>query len=223
MGITTLPPEIVQAIISFLDLDNIKALRLGSRDLAAITLGPRFLGFIREPTLDVSLNSLRSLHALACNSVLRGRVHNLTLLSTVFDCSEQERKLKEGIYWADESEDEFSEPVRKEYSQEELSLFQSQVDWVKEQEKNRQEESVDEMTSLLQSIFTRFGHLEAIILDAVIMKGHGLKDPYGSRPLWVPLCARASTVFNMILTSIDAALIPLTRPSKLFTKAADPL
>ncbi|KAB8229017.1 uncharacterized protein BDW43DRAFT_322440 [Aspergillus alliaceus] len=89
------PPGIFETILTYLDLDSVKA-RPTTQKLAEKCIGPRFLGFIQQPILDVSPQSLRSLHTLACNPALNKTIYSLTLLATSLDSSELEKNVKSG-------------------------------------------------------------------------------------------------------------------------------
>jgi hypothetical protein len=47
MDYIILPPEVFETILTYLDLDSVKALRLTDRKLAEMCIGPRFLGSIQ--------------------------------------------------------------------------------------------------------------------------------------------------------------------------------
>ncbi|PYH31617.1 uncharacterized protein BO87DRAFT_418092 [Aspergillus neoniger CBS 115656] len=97
-GFSSLPTEIFETLLSYLDLDSIKVLRLTSGSLARRCIGPRFLESIQQPVLDVSLENLRSLLALSRNHELSKKITTLTLLATIMDISGLEQDIKNGWY-----------------------------------------------------------------------------------------------------------------------------
>ncbi|PLB53589.1 hypothetical protein P170DRAFT_451648 [Aspergillus steynii IBT 23096] len=96
MAWITLPPEVFEIILTYLDLDSVKALRLTSRQLAQSCIGPHFLRCIQQPVFDVSSSNLRSLRALACNPALSKVIHSLTFIATSLDSSELEKIVESG-------------------------------------------------------------------------------------------------------------------------------
>ena len=80
MALVKVPLELFEKILTFLDIDSIKALRLSGKSGAEMSLGPRFLNSIQQPScLAFSVEALCSLNALASNSELSKAVHSLTL------------------------------------------------------------------------------------------------------------------------------------------------
>ncbi|KAE8387074.1 hypothetical protein BDV23DRAFT_195997 [Aspergillus alliaceus] len=73
------PPGIFETILTYLDLDSVKA-RLTTQKLAEKCIGPP---------------SLRSLHTLACNPALNKMIYSLTLLATSLDSEQQEARANE--------------------------------------------------------------------------------------------------------------------------------
>lgn len=93
LNLDRLPPEVVERIIQYVDLDTIKSLRLTSRVLGERCLGPRFKSFLKRQTTDLTKRSLQSLCALASHPTLRPVVKNLTIMATVYDTFEVQRIL----------------------------------------------------------------------------------------------------------------------------------
>jgi hypothetical protein len=198
---TTLPPELFEIIITYLDLDEVKALRLTARKFAEKCIGPRFLGSIEQPTLDVSLHNLRSLYALACNPPLSNKIYSLTLLATSLDSSELEKNVKSGKYTVHTARGPFFEAVTTPYTPEELSSAKSDLDWFEEQRKARANESSEEMLELLQLLLKGFGKLDSIHLDGAFIRGREQRVST-SQGKWYPLWMRASSIFSLVVTAL---------------------
>ncbi|OGM46189.1 hypothetical protein ABOM_004866 [Aspergillus bombycis] len=201
MDCQMLPLEVFETILTYLDLDSVKALRLTNRGLAGKCIGPRFLATIQQPIFEVSLENLRSFHALACSPSLSKRIHSLTLLATSLDSSELEKNVKCGQYAARSLNGPFFESSTIDYSPEELSKAISDLGWLREQQQARANESSSEMVKLLQLALEGFSKLDSIHLDAAFMLGRTNRESadYGE---WHPLWMRASHVFSVLLTAI---------------------
>lgn len=210
MNWTTLPLEILETILTYLDLDDIKALRLASRLLAGKCVGPRFLGFIQQPTLDLSQHNVCSLYALACNPELGKTIHTLTFVATGFDSSELEETLKEGKRIVRESNGPFVTMEKVPCSPEHLSAIQSQVDWLAEQRNARNSEQWDDMISVLAAALKRFGNLAAIQLDGAIIRGGGQREST-ENGAWHPLWIRASQVFYLVISAVGRSGVSVKR------------
>lgn len=198
---TTLPPELFETILTYLDLDSVKALRLTDRKFAEKCIGPRFSSFIQQPILDVSSQNLRSLHALACNPALSKMVHSLTLLATSLDSSEAEKNVKSGKYTVRRTHGPMFESLTTTYTPEELSNAKSNLKWLKKQQKARAKESSSEMIRLLEGVLTGFCGLHSIKLDSAFLIGptERASAPQGK---WHPLWIRASHVFYLVMTAM---------------------
>jgi hypothetical protein len=201
MDWTTLPAEVFEIILTYLDLDTVKALRLTDRKLAEKCIGPRFLGSIQQPTFDVSPQNLRSLYALACNPAISKMVYSLTFLATSLDSSELEKNVKSGKYIVRESHGPFFTATDVAYSPEELLNAKSELNWLKEQQELRSSESSSEMIELLQLALKGFGELDFIHLHGAVIMGRTQRGS-ARHGEWHPLWMRASHVFSLVVTAI---------------------
>ncbi|KAB8076119.1 hypothetical protein BDV29DRAFT_170807 [Aspergillus leporis] len=198
---TTLPPEIFETILTYLDIGTVKALRLTDRKLAEKCIGPRFLGSIQQPIFDVSSQNLRSLCALACNPALSKKIYSLTFLATSLDSSELEKNVKSGKHTVRLSRGPFFSATEITYSPEELSNAKSGLNWLRKQQKARANESSSEMTELLQLAFKRFSELDSIHLDGAVIIGRTQRGSAWNGE-WHPLWMRASHVFSLVVTAM---------------------
>ncbi|PYI20819.1 hypothetical protein BO99DRAFT_431283 [Aspergillus violaceofuscus CBS 115571] len=138
-GLYDLPPETFESTLTYLDLESIKALRLVDRKLAEKCIGPRFLRCIQQPVLDVSPQSLRSLHALARNPTLSKKIHSLTFLATTMELSELDKNIKSGKYVAQKL-NELGNVVSRtkvRFTPEELEKAKSDLRWLNEKQEAR--------------------------------------------------------------------------------------
>lgn len=198
---TTLPPELFETILTYLDLDSVKALRLTDRKFAEKCIGPRFSSFIQQPILDVSSQNLRSLHALACNPALSRMIHSLTFLATSLDSSEAEQNVNSGKHTVREVHGPMFTTTTASYTPEELSNVKSNLKWLKQQQKARAKESSSEMIELLRGVLTGFRGLHTIKLDSAFLIGPTERTS-ASQGQWHPLWIRASHVFSLVVTAL---------------------
>ncbi|KAJ5670444.1 uncharacterized protein N7477_005807 [Penicillium maclennaniae] len=201
MDWTTLPPEVFEIILTYLDLDTVKALRLTDRKLAEKCIGPRFLGSIQQPIFAVSSQNLHSLHALACNPALSNLIYSLTFLATSLDSSELEKNVKCGKRTVRQSHGHFITATRVAYSPEELSNVKSNLTWLRGQRRARANESSSEMIELLQLALKGFGELDSIHLDGAVIVGRTQREST-CNDQWHPLWMRASYVFSLVMTAM---------------------
>lgn len=80
-----LPAELFEAILSYLDLQSIKCLRLTSKSVASSCLGPTFLSYVATQHTDLSQLSLEHLQALTLHPVLGPVVKHVVVESVFFD------------------------------------------------------------------------------------------------------------------------------------------
>ncbi|KAE8151528.1 hypothetical protein BDV25DRAFT_128696 [Aspergillus avenaceus] len=209
---TELPIEIFESILGYLDLNSVKALRLADCKFAQRCLGPRYLSCIQQPTLDVSLHTLHSLCALSRNPILSQRVHSLTFMATSLDSYELEKNVNKGWYIVRKSHG--SGPMftatSVEYSPEELVQAKCDLDWLREQQNMRAQESPTEMIEILHTALNGFSRLESINLDGALLMGRARREcPANGR--WHPLWMRASHIFSFILTALVRSGLSLSR------------
>ncbi|KAJ5124314.1 uncharacterized protein N7515_008139 [Penicillium bovifimosum] len=198
---TTLPPEPFETILTYLDVDSVKALRLTDRRFAEKCVGPRFLSFIQQPILDVSSQNLRSLYALACNPALSKMIHSLTFLATSLDSSEAEKNVKSGNHTVRRNHGAMFETTTTPFTAEEFSNAKSNLKWLKQQQKARATESPSEMIELLEGVLTGFHGLHSIRLDGAALKGP-TERATASQGEWHSLWIRASHVFYLVVTAL---------------------
>lgn len=198
---TTISPELLETILTYLDLDSIKTLRLTNREFAEKCLGPRFLSFIQQPIVDVSTQNLRSLHALACNPALGKMIHSLTFLATSLDSSIAEKNVISGTHTVRRNHGPMFEATVTKFSPEELATAKSNLNWLKEQQKARANERISEMIELLQLALEGFPALHSIHLDSAFIIGPTERGS-ASQGNWHPLWMRASQVFFIVVTAM---------------------
>lgn len=201
MHLIILPGGVFERILTYVDLNGVKSLRLTNRKLAQMCIGPRFLNTIQQPTLDVSIHNLRALHALACNLTLSKMVHSLTFVATSLNSSELEKNLRSGTKTVQKMKGAIFSATNVPLSPEEISQSKFDLNWLKEQRKIRASESREEMAELLRSAMERFHKLDCIRLDAAAIIGCTQRTSTENGE-WHPLWMRASFVFSLVITAI---------------------
>lgn len=200
-GFSCLPTELFETLLSYLDVDSIKALRLTCNKLAKRCIGPRFLAFIHQPLLDVTSENIRSLLALARNPDLRKKIHSITLLATIMDISGLEQNVKDGYYIVMKVDGPRWKRVEVDYSPEEISTAKDDLIWLAEQKEARKNESPSELVNLLELVLKTFGELDAIHLDGAVVRGRKESRSLRSGE-WVSLWMRAAQVFSWVTRAL---------------------
>lgn len=85
-----LPPELLETILKYVDLDSMRSLRLTCHNLARDCLGPHFLSFVRDRKTDLSRESLAALHDLAVHPILGRAVRKVAIEAPVYGKTELE-------------------------------------------------------------------------------------------------------------------------------------
>ena len=209
-----IPPEVLERILTHLDVESIKRLRLVNRILSTNCIGPYFRSFIRQLTIDLTTESFAALDVLFSTPWLRYSIHTLTILATSFESSNAESKLAAGgrmVYDSDEDESDENESDYVQYSTEELTDIQSELDWLNTQKKARENESQDSIVDSLVLIFQRLKALNTIRLDAAIIVGPNSKESITAIRSPHPVWTRATQVHFMTMSAIVRSGISVSR------------
>lgn len=200
-----IPPEVLERILTHLDVESIKRLRLVNRSLSKNCIGPYFRSFI-QPTTDLTTHSLAT---LLSTPWLEHSIHTLTILATSFDSSTAESKLAAGGHEVYDSDEDDSDYVP--YSTEELANIQSELDWLNTQNKARENESQDSIVDSLVLIFRGLTSLNTIRLDAAIIVGPNSKESITAIRSPHPVWTRATQVHFMTMSAIVRSGISVSR------------
>ncbi|GLA28384.1 hypothetical protein M752DRAFT_300541 [Aspergillus phoenicis ATCC 13157] len=209
-GFSFLPTELFEALLSYLDVDSIKTLRLTSGKIAKRCLGPRFLACIQQPVLDVSSENLRSLIALGRNPDIRKKVNSLTFLATIMDISGLEKNIEDGYYIVEKFNGPGFRRVEVDYSPKELSDAKDDLIWLKKQKEAKENESPSELVGLLGHALKAFGELNAIHLDGAVIRGRKERRSL-KHGEWVSLWTRAAQVFSWVITALPQSQASVKR------------
>ncbi|PWY75303.1 hypothetical protein BO94DRAFT_524192 [Aspergillus sclerotioniger CBS 115572] len=202
-GLQYLPAIPFETVLTYVDLESIKALRLTNRTLAEKCIGPRFLKSIEHPTLDFSLQKIRNLLVLTRDHVISQKVRSLAFFATTIDSSRLEKSIISGKYIERVSFGfrQSYEKTKEVYTPEGLSNAKSDLIWLKEQEEARDKESSSETIQLLQLVFKRFENLQSIHLDGAVIYRRTDRG-YPSNGKWYSFWLRAWHVFTMVMTAM---------------------
>ncbi|KAL2013888.1 hypothetical protein VTN00DRAFT_1413 [Thermoascus crustaceus] len=177
LNLNHVPPEVVEKIIKYLDLNTIKSLRLTSKVFGERCLGPRFKSFLKQQTTDLTEQSLWSLCTLASHPELGPAVKNLTIMATVYDASKLERILSTKKRRIVESSGPFA---RKE-----------------EREALSNESVIDSLASALRLL----GRLDSVDLDATVVQGPNVTVSTATGE-WHPIWILASQVYCLTMSAV---------------------
>ncbi|KAK2761673.1 hypothetical protein FQN54_001501 [Arachnomyces sp. PD_36] len=199
-----LPSLVTDSIIEHLDLDDVKSLRLCCKELSERCLNPHFKHFCRHQKTDLTEDSLKSLRALALHPTLGPAVKNLTIVTTVYDTSELESTISTGERTEVKSLGMIVTSSTKECTDEELRAAQSDLNWIKAQQKGEQSDAV--ITESLVSVMKDLERLGSITLDAAVLEGRGSIIP-PTREKWQETWTRAHQVYRLAITAVARSSI----------------
>jgi len=157
-------------VLDNLDLPSLKTLRLTSKRMAEACIHHRFQGFIEHQTTDLGTKSLKSLAALAAHPLGRG-VKHVTVLAAVYDTTSVERILETKKIQQHQSNGIIHSRASRSATEEELSQFRSELEWVQENKRDQEETSEDTIADLLVGILQAFGVLNRVELEATPICG----------------------------------------------------
>ncbi|KAJ5818388.1 hypothetical protein N7474_003979 [Penicillium riverlandense] len=190
--LSNLPPECVEEIMEYLDLDALKALRLSSRELCIDSTGPRFKKFISCQTMEVTKIALMSFRELAVHP-LGAAVKNLKIMATVYDQTLQLKVLNT-------RENNTTDEVPP------LSQAQDDLAWLQSQQQGQDEVSYDEAVDHLAFCLGHFRTLDHIELDAVLVQGPStIMATDTGQTNWYPVWTRASRIYCMTMEAIASS------------------
>ncbi|KAK0621962.1 hypothetical protein B0T17DRAFT_535477 [Bombardia bombarda] len=162
-------------VLQNLSLSSLKNLRLTSKTLAAACNHHRFLRFIENQTTDLSTQSLQSLATLAAHPLGRG-VKHLTLLAAVYDKSWLERIVQTKLIPQNSSSGMIQLTTSSVATEEQISQYINELEWLKEKKKELEEASDDSITDSLVAILQKFEVLNCLKLEATVILRQGRKQ-----------------------------------------------
>lgn len=194
-----LPLEVLETILTYLDLASIKALRLVDRELSVRCLGPHFVRHVRAST-DLTRDNLASLDALGRNPVLRQHVHDLTIQAVYYAADEANVRLGRQPSPNDWREWEWTAPN-----------LESDVDWLEKQRAAQEELSSEEVINSLTGTLQRFKStsLKRITLDVSVVLGPGMRTNT-RHGVWLETWTTASKVYKMTMAAVARSGIDIT-------------
>ena len=194
-----LPSEVLENILTYLDLASIKALRLVHRELGVRCLGPHFVHHLRAST-DLTRDNLASLDALGQNPVLRQHIHELTILGVYYAADEANVRLGRQPSPNDWREWDWTAPN-----------LESDADWLEKQRAAQEELSSEDVTNLLAGTLQRFKStsLKRIRLDVSVVLGPSMRTNT-RHGVWLETWTTASKVYKMTLDAIAKSGIDIT-------------
>ncbi|RAL13443.1 uncharacterized protein BO97DRAFT_366979 [Aspergillus homomorphus CBS 101889] len=200
-GLHDLPQEIFEEVLTYLEIESLKTLRLVDRKLAEKCFGPRFLKCIQQPVLVISPQRLRSLHALACNPTLSKKVYSLTFLATPVRSPKSKGNVKPGPRMVQKPvQHRYMTRAKANYTRKELSDTNPDLLCPSEQQEARIPESPSGITNFLQPALKLFGNLHTISFDTGV--GGGRTETKPDPKKWKLLWVRASHILSWVLTAM---------------------
>lgn len=198
-----LPIEILEDILTYLDLDTIKSLRLSSRSFCQ-GCTYRFMQFCRAQSIDLTQPSLRSLQELLAHPTLGTAVKYLEIVATVYDQTTHRMIMKA---WENKQEDESARTMfnRNIYdpNQEDLSRAEAALAWLQTKQQLKDELSYQEAVKQLTECLRQARRLDRIELHAVVIQGPNQTATTDTGDTnWYPVWMQASRTYCTTMEAI---------------------
>ncbi|KAF2816123.1 uncharacterized protein BDZ99DRAFT_129374 [Mytilinidion resinicola] len=197
-----LPPEVVERIISSLDLASLKNLRLSCKDLSNTCIGPYFKSFFNTQSTDLTKGSLDKLNAIASHTQLGPAVKHVIVRAIIYDPSELECLLATKRKRITTRNGPFMSTTEPACTEEELQEAKSDLEWLRARIKESSNQPDDSTTSMLESAFRSFAKLDFIELDASVIQAPGKSVSTQATREWYAIWARATQVFDITTLAI---------------------
>ncbi|KAJ5815045.1 hypothetical protein N7474_006822 [Penicillium riverlandense] len=198
LTLSSLPPECVEEIMKYLDLDTLKALRLSSQNLCARCTGLRFKTFVSHQTVELTKLGLQSFRQLAVHPELGPAAKSLKIMATVYD---QTRQRKVIDTWGHNLPD--GSPTPSGCSREVLAEADINLAWLHAQQQRQDEWSYDEVVKSLATSLKHIGQLDRIDLEAILVQARDeTRNTENSRAKWYPVWMRAARVYCITIEAI---------------------
>ncbi|EAW11927.1 F-box domain protein [Aspergillus clavatus NRRL 1] len=211
MSITKIPMEILDLVLSDLDLTSIKALRLTSRSFSTTCMTQSFLDSLRQPETDLSEASLVRLDALASNPVLRQHCHTLVILAPYHDSAALEKIIAKGRETGvTDIDGSLFVPWSRECSKEELARAAREVAWLKGQHDAQQARSAADAIRTLAAILRRFATLDTIRLDAALRQSNSF-DLDSNNGSLLAMWAQASWAHDVTMAALARSRVSVRK------------
>ncbi|KAL8766890.1 MAG: hypothetical protein Q9209_006438 [Squamulea sp. 1 TL-2023] len=203
-SLRTLPAEVTEKIVEYLDLASICNLRLSCQEIANSCYGPHFKSYFKQQRTTLTSGSLQKLHQITSNPKLAPAVRTVAVIAVVYDASELDRMLSTKRRRVHEQQGVFSVTTEPAATQEELDEAQRSRDRLKSEREEQQEMRSDESdVQLLADALRNLGALDVLTVEAAIDQGNADKLVASSAPrAWHPIWIRGSQVYRIVMLAI---------------------
>ncbi|KAL9032320.1 MAG: hypothetical protein Q9180_006571, partial [Flavoplaca navasiana] len=196
--------EIVDRIISDLDITWICSLRLVCRSLGDRCCGQRYKAFFGQQDVDLTSYSLQRLCQIAAHPKFGPAVRVIAITAVVHDTSELERMLKTKRRRIHEQKGVFSITTEPQAGEDEIDEARRNLDRLTSEREEQQEMRRNESdVQLLADALRKFGALGVLTIEAAVDQGDKTQLISSSVAReWHPIWVRASQVFRIVLSAI---------------------
>jgi hypothetical protein len=211
--LSILPVEIVEEILSYLDLATIKALRLSSRAIHKDCTGFRFKHFLRQKSFPLTRSGLQYIQDIVTHPILGDAVKKLKIWAIVYDQTPHVKVIeswKKQQKQQKEHDDNDNPNLKLAEKDSELSQAEADLKWLQAQQELQDEISYDETVKEFSFCLGQIRRLDEIELDAVICQGPGNTMPTDvGKTNWYPVWMRASRNYCIAMEAMTLSKIQL--------------
>ncbi|KAJ5909097.1 hypothetical protein N7495_001779 [Penicillium taxi] len=194
LTLDALPPECLEDIVKYLDLNTIKALRISNHNLHVKCTGPRFKSFLHQYTIDLTRSSLLSFQDLIVHP-LGSAVKSLTIMALIYD---QTLKQKIQKRWQNRTPQDNLQAAAYLKAQNDPTCM-----WLQAHQQELDEISYEEAVAHLTVCLKNIQKLDIIELDAAIIQAPSLKVTTDTGPAnWYPVWMRAARNYCITMEAI---------------------
>jgi hypothetical protein len=201
-SLLSLASESFEHILTQLDLEAIKNIRLVCKTLSQRCLGPTFLRHFDSQTTDLTAQSFSSLHDIASHAAIGPAVTKLTIITKIYWASDLEEVIKTGARWEHTSNGPISSHTQHTLSAEEIVAAQEELAWLREQQEWHNAKNDGRFEAELIALFKSFGSLRHVELEAEVWLGREQRANGWRRRVSDELWSRTSEVASLVLKAI---------------------
>ncbi|KAI9844664.1 MAG: hypothetical protein M1838_002083 [Thelocarpon superellum] len=208
----SLPAELADQIMSYLDLGDVSSVRLASRVLQLSCAERRFRDFFASRRVSLSEESLQTLVELTAHRVLGPAVRKLSIIATVHDTTKIERQVTTRTTSSTTHTGVFFGTTTQDCTEEEMAQARLVLRLMTERKEEQARMGVTGLdVRLLTMAFRNLGRLAALSLSAEVYQDlthRALPERGGA---WRPIWERASATYRVVLTALAQSHLAVER------------
>lgn len=216
-----LPNELFEVVLTYLDLNSIRRLRLTSTQYADKCLCPAFKRYYGHQQTDLTPASLQRLFQLTTHPILGPTITDLTIPAVFYDpgsCIATIRSLKRHG-----SLPSSAPPSLSQQRAQQLLESTERLSWIISRRQEQQGQFIDDLVSSLAQVLENMGSLSSLRLTTRIVRDRARRDQSAApgnmnwNALWAD-CHRLFKIVAMAMTSSKVSVDTLSVFEECFGK-----